>query len=1138
MLWSNASNPHPNAPPSRRSNKKRNSQPYRSKRSVRLSHALPSHVPSQWTRAKLLLLCVGTVILAIVTLSPILLLEQLNEDMQQQKASSNTGHVGLHSLLHTSERVKQQWHSFRQHHAALTDVLPSWHEYLNKPPVPEAEHEHLRGAAHHAADESSARENPPDEPQQQDLARGVSGLPLDQTPALLGARRGHIENCEVDVDELVYWNDPQGKRDLTFESAFADNGGDSGDAPLKFLTFEPDQGGWNNVRMSMENIFLLAAATGRTLVMPPQAPFYLLGMGKEGARSFGDFFPLDKIRERISIMTMKEFFQTQGTTLLGLTDAQVQELLPVADMCVYQANSDLHCDRINHVLREKGIIPEIEASKQCLVFDEDVYKSDNVKKVSLDDKFRVERFCGTRKQIYYTSELHDPPLLHFLTSDLEHRLLMHFYAFMYFTNPITDNYYKRFVRDFLHYKDEIFCAAGKIIKALGDSYSSLHVRRGEFQYKVVKIPAEEWYNNTKEIWKPKEVLYIATDERNKTWFDPIAKHHPVKFLDDYWDLAGLGKLDSSYLGMIDTLVASRGRAFAGTWFSTFTGYINRMRGYHGLSMQDSWYSFLDRKTTVQKWEYPHGNYHAREWHIGWVGIDGDQVIEHEASGEPEILMDVKESRKVPTIGFSDLVEDVGFSSRPVARGLAGRPLQDTPAAVGASRAHIECDVNVDSLAYWNDPQGQRDLDFVSPFVTKGDETKYISFLPDRGGWNNVRMSMEIIFVIAAASGRTLVLPPEQNLYLLHHDKGKRQRGFADFFPLQTAEFQKRLTIISFEEFIRREGGKDGRVPIPEDKRLAVTSAAQSCENRKKSEKSCEAVDEYLVSAGHVPSFRAQDYCVVFDKDVYEGKQISPAHNESYHGFCGNRTVAFWNSDIQDHVLIHIRANEKSHRLLTHFYNMLHFTDPAIDHYYKRFVRDFLHYHDSIYCAAGKIVKALQVESRQRGLPLDDEDGGGYSALHVRRGDLQYKRVKIPAEEWYENTKELWRPNEILYIATDERNKTFFDPIARHFSLRFLDDYWDFAGLGDLDPNYMGMVDTIVASRGDLMVGTWFSTFSGYINRMRGYHGMTMMNSWYSFLPKKTGVHEWKNISKFAYAYEWPDGWVGIDGDVRPSKDKF
>ena len=92
-----------------------------------------------------------------------------------------------------------------------------------------------------------------------------------------------------------------------------------------------------------------------------------------------------------------------------------------------------------------------------------------------------------------------------------------------------------------------------------------------FQYKKVKLPAEEWYENTKEIWKPKEILFIATDERNKTFFDPIAQHHELRFLDDYFELAGLGNLDPNYFGMIDTIVASRGRAFAGTWFSTFTG---------------------------------------------------------------------------------------------------------------------------------------------------------------------------------------------------------------------------------------------------------------------------------------------------------------------------------------------------------------------------------------------------------------------------------------------------------------------------------------------------------------------------------------------------------------------------------------
>jgi hypothetical protein len=221
--------------------------------------------------------------------------------------------------------------------------------------------------------------------------------------------------------------------------------------------------------------------------------------------------------------------------------------------------------------------------------------------------------------------------------------LNHFYAFTYFTDIAVDNYYKRFVRDFLHYKDEIYCAAGKIVHELQKQgeFSSLHIRRGDLQFKEVKISAAEWYSNTRELWKPNETLFIATDERNKTWFDDLAKHHRLLFLDDYSDFAKLGELDSSFIGMIDTIVASQGRVFAGTWFSTFSGYINRMRGYYGYSMKDSWYSYLPRKTIMHPFEFPHGNFHAREFHSGWVGIDGDTTADHERelpilSGEPSV----------------------------------------------------------------------------------------------------------------------------------------------------------------------------------------------------------------------------------------------------------------------------------------------------------------------------------------------------------------------------------------------------------------------------------------------------------------------------------------------------------------------
>ncbi len=38
----------------------------------------------------------------------------------------------------------------------------------------------------------------------------------------------------------------------------------------------------------------------------------------------------------------------------------------------------------------------------------------------------------------------------------------------------------------------------------------------------------------------------------------------------------------------------------------------------------------------------------------------------------------------------------------------------------------------------------------------------------------------------------------------------------------------------------------------------------------------------------------------------------------------------------------------------------------------------------------------------------------------------------------------------------------------------------------MNPNMLGMLDQIVCTRGDIFVGTWFSTFSAYIIRLRGY----------------------------------------------------
>jgi hypothetical protein len=55
-----------------------------------------------------------------------------------------------------------------------------------------------------------------------------------------------------------------------------------------------------------------------------------------------------------------------------------------------------------------------------------------------------------------------------------------------------------------------------------------------------------------------------------------------------------------------------------------------------------------------------------------------------------------------------------------------------------------------------------------------------------------------------------------------------------------------------------------------------------------------------------------------------------------------------------------------------------------------------------------------------------------------------------------------------------------------------------AGLADVDPNFVGMIDQVVASQGRVFVGTYFSSFSAYIGEW-----CSCMNGLYLFLPSLT-----------------------------------
>lgn len=98
-------------------------------------------------------------------------------------------------------------------------------------------------------------------------------------------------------------------------------------------------------------------------------------------------------------------------------------------------------------------------------------------------------------------------------------------------------------------------------------FDAFHIRRGDFQYKATRVEASEILKMAQKKIPDGNTVFIATDERDKSFFQPLREHYDIVFLDDFHDEALIG-INSNFYGMIDQLVATRSRSFYGCWFST------------------------------------------------------------------------------------------------------------------------------------------------------------------------------------------------------------------------------------------------------------------------------------------------------------------------------------------------------------------------------------------------------------------------------------------------------------------------------------------------------------------------------------------------------------------------------------------
>lgn len=475
------------------------------------------------------------------------------------------------------------------------------------------------------------------------------------------------------AQEMIYWEDIASDSD--YLSPFYDSN------EIKYLTFEPDGGGWNNIRMAMETIIILAHSMGRVLVLPPEKRMYLIGKGDNNQKfkfTFNDFFHLDSIQlehKGFNIITMEDFLKREAMqgSMINKNTGRVQ--FPPNNRTKWDGEN---LDPLWNYLRETAMVSNWKSTTCIAAFPlapDTSNSTENLQKslkialdlarqipdtrtftqplpVQANLSSRMHESLGGRSELcLYDDEMQASQFVHFMCSHKHGlRLLTHFYAFVFFENWKQDLWAKRFVRDHLRYKDEIFCAAARVVEGirrrarlrdptgnpLGE-FDSLHVRRGDFQYKRTRISGEELLANIKNDLKPGSTVFIATDERDRSVFKPLLDQYDICFLSDFSNL--IRGVNTNYQGMLDQIIASRGRIFFGTFYSTLSGYIFRMRGYFAAkrNFSPSWDGGLknsfyfnprngDRKMEMMHYMPLRKLFFAREFPTSWFGIDSD--IEH------------------------------------------------------------------------------------------------------------------------------------------------------------------------------------------------------------------------------------------------------------------------------------------------------------------------------------------------------------------------------------------------------------------------------------------------------------------------------------------------------------------------------
>jgi len=349
--------------------------------------------------------------------------------------------------------------------------------------------------------------------------------PLQQLGNLSDPRKDDVRN------RIRYWNYPN-KPINRIQTPHFD----------RVFTWMPYSAGLNNRRISLEFAYTFAYLTNRTMILPPGTgvmyPFPKPGLMEE-------MFDYDEMRAVVPMITWVEWQKSAHR-------ARLEKEVLYVNWSFVDGQSVF-------------VWPEAPTNT-----------SEEYQSLLKTYKVRNVRDPGTYPTFNESSNIFFP----------EMSLFPHFYTQFYF-RPYSEVQLKdvtRLIRDRIHFPEAAAEWAARILYHMPSSFAAMHYRRSDFGPGPRQITPGQVFNNTANIYKEGEYIYVCTDEEpvlfESDFVNTFKKRNPILSWQDFRLQPYTQGIPPMYVPMVEMIIAGQSRIFVGTMWSTFSGYIQRLRGYN------------------------------------------------------------------------------------------------------------------------------------------------------------------------------------------------------------------------------------------------------------------------------------------------------------------------------------------------------------------------------------------------------------------------------------------------------------------------------------------------------------------------------------------------------------------------------